>query len=193
MSCFHDVLLWVVTGGSRRRVHLTACNAPDNARGGRESLRGTSGVPQDPAWGRSEDGATRSAAGTKKSQEIRTLSLERVTKPSTRRSRRPPPDRTNVDGLWPTCCCLTHCGISLSHFCRLHRRDRTVDARPGSRMSHGHPLRAAQRDSVADGAEGTRLRIGDDLLATPARLATGRRLESDALRSSELADALRRS
>src|SRR5712691_6783038 len=43
-----------------------------------------------------------------------------------------------------------------------------------------HPFRAAQRDSVADVSEGAGLRIGDDLLATPARLAAGGRLGSNA-------------
>jgi len=38
--------------------------------------------------------------------------------------------------------------------------ERWTAARPGSRLSHRHPLRAAQRHSVADVATGTGLRIG---------------------------------
>jgi Transposase DDE domain len=62
------------------------------------------------------------------------------------------------------------------------RRGLTVDGR-ASRMVpvSPHPLRTAERHSVADVATGTGLRIADDMLATPARLATRRYLGPAAL------------
>jgi transposase len=49
----------------------------------------------------------------------------------------------------------------------------------GSRVPDGHRLRPSQRHSLADAPAGTRVRVGDDVLAAPARLATGGRLGSD--------------
>lgn len=46
-------------------------------------------------------------------------------------------------------------------------------ARFGPCMSHRHRLRPPQRHSVAHAPAGTRVRVGDDVLASLARLATG--------------------
>jgi hypothetical protein len=76
------------------------------------------------------------------------------------------------------CYCPTRCGISSHAAARSDAAaERWTAARPGSRLSHRHPVRAAQRHSVADVATGTGLRIGDDVLATLARLATRRHLD----------------
>src|SRR5262249_22271324 len=61
----------------------------------------------------------------------------------------------------------------------------------GSRVPDGHRFRPSQRHSLADAPAGTRVRIGDDVLAAPARLAAGGRLGSDALCVAGLARALR--
>src|SRR4249919_3051511 len=60
-------------------------------------------------------------------------------------------------------------------------------ARFGSRVPDRDCLRPSQRYSLADAPAGTRVRLGDDVLAAPARLATGWRVEFDSLRAAGLA------
>jgi Cation transport ATPase (P-type) len=52
-------------------------------------------------------------------------------------------------------------------------------ARLGSRVPHRHCLRPSQRHSLTDAPAGTRVRVGDDVLASLAGLATGGRVGSD--------------
>jgi hypothetical protein len=63
--------------------------------------------------------------------------------------------------------------------------------RLGSRVPHRYCLRPSHRYSLADAPAGTRVRVGDDVVASLARLATGGRVGSDPLWAPGLARARR--
>src|SRR4029450_12060939 len=56
-----------------------------------------------------------------------------------------------------------------------------------SRVSHRHSVCPPQRHPMANAPAGTRVWVGDDMLASGARLATGRRLGLDPLCTAGLA------
>jgi PadR family transcriptional regulator len=81
-----------------------------------------------------------------------------------------------VNGVWLRRCFQIGCGILSNPSCRsFHDGHKVADTRFGSRVLDGHRLRPSQRQSPADAPAGTRVRLGDDVLAAPARLATGGR------------------
>ena len=69
--------------------------------------------------------------------------------------------------------------------------ERRTAARLRSRVSHRHTVRPPQRHPLADAPAGTRVRVGDDVLAPPARLATSGRVGSHSLRAAGLARSKR--
>jgi hypothetical protein len=60
-----------------------------------------------------------------------------------------------------------------------------------SRVPHRHSFPPPQRHSLADAPARTRVRVGDDVLASPARLAVGGCVGSRPLRGTRLARAIR--
>jgi hypothetical protein len=60
-----------------------------------------------------------------------------------------------------------------------------------SRVPHRHSLRPPQRHSLADAPARTRVRVGDDVLASPARLAVGGCVGSHPFRGTRLTRAIR--
>jgi hypothetical protein len=80
--------------------------------------------------------------------------------------------------------------ILSNHSCPLHPVGHKADGR-GSQIARASPAfcLSSAAESLADAPTGTRLRVGDDVLAAPARLAAGRRVGSDPRRAPRLARA----
>src|SRR5207245_7457096 len=113
-------------------------------------------------------------------------SLERVTKPPKLDSRRR--SSVNRHGCRATSRSVVgSCGTSLADSPTTPTGWAT--ARLGSPVFDRHRLRPSQRHSMADAPAGTRVRVGDDLLASLARLATCGRVGSDPLCAPGLACA----
>jgi hypothetical protein len=107
--------------------------------------------------------------------------LERVTQP-------PKPDlvgRRSVDGYGCGAASRSVVGSSRTVLANsTTSAERWTAARFRSRMSHRHSVRPPQRHPLADAPAGTQVRIGDDVLAPPARLATSGRVGSHSLRAA---------